>query len=115
MARALNSFGMQSRQIRSALGKTMADQAVALSMRPVEISEIESGLRLPSKDYVDRFSRWLNLDDSVKQCLKARIPTATIIQFPKASSASSSVRLFRRVSNLSPQQIREIKSKESLE
>ena len=107
MANALNRFGNYCREARAKHGLNMAAQAEALGQDVVDISAIESGRVIPSQKYVEELCNWLNVSVAEQIEFERRIPqNATIIAFPRKKDATSSVKLFRKVSKMTPAQIR---------
>jgi len=91
----------------------MGDQADALGYAVHQISSIEIGKTLPSEEYIEKLSNWLNLNEQTRKELKKRAQS-NVINFPIRNSTannSSSMRLFRRISKLDPNQIRDFRKK----
>jgi transcriptional regulator with XRE-family HTH domain len=113
MASALTRFGLLCRDLRGSQDRTMGDQAEALQCDVCYISAVETGRTPPSDEYVEKFGRWLNLEDSQYQTLKKR-SKATVIDMRhrfSTSNRSNSMRLFRKISKMDPSQIRNFRRK----
>jgi transcriptional regulator with XRE-family HTH domain len=111
MANALTKFGMLCREKRAANNKTMGDQADGMDIDVSMISAIETGGRNPEIEYAEKFGRWLNLNEAERKELRKRTE-AIILSFPSAkyiTKNSKSVRLFRKISKMAPNQIRAIR------
>ena len=107
MANALNRFGSFCRDARAKHGKTMAAQSDALGQDVTEISAIETGRVLPSEDYVRRFCDWLDVAPVQRAEFAKRVPhTTNVIVFPRNGNTSSTIRLFRKISKMTPTEIR---------
>jgi hypothetical protein len=97
--------------MRASSGKNMAEQAEAMSLQVAEISAIETGAVNPPASYIDGFSTWLNLSSEAKNELFRRVPRGdNVLHFSRKPTVTKSVRLFRKVSIMSPSQIRALKS-----
>jgi hypothetical protein len=112
MSSTLTRFGRRCREARSKSGKCMAEQADVFNCPVSAISDVETGKVIPTTEYVEKFSNWLRLCNQDKNELLIRIPrSANVIEFPiRAPDGSKSIRLFRKVSKMTPQQIRKIPS-----
>src|SRR5271156_934211 len=113
MASALTRFGMLCRALRSAHDRTMGEQAAALGCTVHNVSDIETGRTPPTSEYIDAFSRWLNLETPQSEALKKR-SKSNIVSLRNAGSTSgnsNSMRLFRKVSRMDSSQIRHFRIK----
>src|SRR6187200_257965 len=109
MTNALNRFGTFCREARAKQELTMAAQAEALGHDVVDISAIESGKVIPTGQYVQQFCEWLKIPSAKRAEFEKRVPqNATIIAFPRRKDGSSTVRMFRKVSKMSPAEIRKL-------
>src|SRR5580704_11318575 len=113
MASALTRFGMLCSALRISHGRTMGQQAAALGCAVHHVSDIETGRALPTGDYIDAFSRWLNLGGSQYEALKKRSKSNVLSLRTAGSSSnnSTSMRLFRKVSKMDSVQIRHFRTK----
>jgi transcriptional regulator with XRE-family HTH domain len=85
----------------------MGEQAEALGCSVSMISSIETGRTFPSGDYIDHLCIWLELDPNRSAELKRRIPRSeNVIAFPRKPDATRTVRMFRKLSKMTPAQIR---------
>jgi AraC-like DNA-binding protein len=108
MTNTLTRFGRYCRDARASQGKNMATQADSLGHKVSEISLYETGIMLPPDNYIDELAEWLGLDS---QELRKRAPRdSTVIAFPRKRHANRSVRLFRKISRMTPAQIRALGS-----
>jgi len=113
MTNALSRFGRYCRDARAARGKNMAAQAEALGHHIPEISLIETGGILPSAAYVSQFADWLKLNAEQQVDLRKSVPrNINVIAFPRKKEATKSVRLFRKISQMTPLQIRALNTDE---
>ena len=111
MNTVLSRFGARCRALRASKNLTMGDQAEFMSLSVHEISAIECGLRVPSEHYVEHFRQWMSLDDGEFTDLKRKI-RSNVIELTRAKSTGNrgrSIRLFRKISNMNPAQIRDFK------
>lgn len=95
----------------------MGDQAAALRCEVHHVSGVEIG-KIPATDeYIEKFCRWLGLDESHKSELKKRSKSSVIVLKDRISNSnqSSSMRLFRKVSKMKPSQIRRLRPKSQVE
>lgn len=113
MANALTKFGQRCRDFRSKHNKSIGDQADMLGCQPCEISAIEIGkLPIPA-DYPKKLVDWLGLSEQESRDLLRRIDT-NVIPFPSLKGGgdkTKSMRLFRKISKMGPNEIRDIKKK----
>jgi len=108
MTNALTRFGRYCRDARASQGKSMATQALSLGHNVSEISLYETGAMIPSDGYIQELAEWLGLDS---QELRKRVSRdSTVIAFPRKRQANRSVRLFRKISRMTPGQIRALAS-----
>ena len=113
MASALTRFGQICRDIRIKHGKSMGDQAEALTCEVHHISSIETGKVAPSPQYIEKLKNWLNLDHHEYLDLMKR-SQGNVIAFPArhaGGSNSRSMRLFRKISRMDPTHIRSFREK----
>ena len=91
----------------------MGDQARALQCRVDYISAIESGREIPSEDYIGKFRAWLGVSEAEHALLLKRGKSNVVALNPGFSTRnnSSSMRLFRKISTLDPNQIRAFRKK----
>jgi transcriptional regulator with XRE-family HTH domain len=108
MANTLTRFGQYCRALRTSHEMTMADQALAFDCPVSLISSIESGRENPPREYLDHFRKWLNLNDSQHSDLikRTRSNVVALRQLRSAANNTTSMRLFRKISKMSPEQIR---------
>jgi transcriptional regulator with XRE-family HTH domain len=115
MASALTRFGEYSRDLRRLRGKNMLDQAQAVGLLVHEISSIETGQVSPTDDYIRKLSDWLGLNERQIQELKKRIPQSNnvISLYDKRAvmEKTTTMRLFRKISKMKPQEIRRFRLK----
>jgi hypothetical protein len=113
MTNALTRFGQHCRHLRSSQDKTMGDQAEAFGCAIHFISSIETGKVPLPENYVERFRDWLNLSaDQYRDLVKRRhnnVINLQIVRFTRDNSKS--MRLFRKISKMSPGQIRNFRKK----
>jgi hypothetical protein len=89
----------------------MGDQANFMGLSVHEISAVECGIRTPSMQYVETFRQWINLDNDEFADLKRKIQS-NVIDLTRVKSTGNngrSIRLFRKISNMNPSQIREFR------
>jgi len=113
MASALTRFGLLCRELRSAQNRSMGDQAKEWGCHVHYVSSVETGKIAPSDEYIEKFSRWLNLNDAQCQSLKKRSKrnVVELRQRFSTSNQSNSMRLFRKISKMDPTQIRNFRTK----
>jgi hypothetical protein len=113
MACALTRFGLLCRELRNLKNRSMGDQAKALQCEVHYISAIETGKIVPPSEYVDKFGRWLKLNKTQYESLKKRSKPNIIDMRQRFSTSnqSNSMRLFRKVSKMGPNQIRDFRTK----
>ena len=110
MAHALTRFGRMCRDIRGQRGMTIAAQAAVLDQDVSTISSIETGKIVPSLVYIDSFAEWLKLNDQQYLELKKRVPAKeNVIEFPRRPGVTRSVKMFRKISRMTPTEIRGLK------
>jgi transcriptional regulator with XRE-family HTH domain len=111
MTTVLSRFGVRCRALRISRELTMGDQANFMNLSVHEISAIECGIRTPSEEYVESFQKWMNLDDGELADLKRTI-RSNVVELTRVKSTGNygrSIRLFRKISNMDPAQIRDFK------
>ena len=111
MSTVLSRFGVRCRALRTSKKLTMGDQANFMNLSVNEISAIECGLRTPSEKYVESFQKWMKLDDGDLADLKRTI-RSNVVELTRVKSTGNqgrSIRLFRKISNMNPAQIRDFK------
>ena len=107
MASALTRFGQHCRGLRSHRGMTLGDQAEALGCEPSEISSIEMG----SSASGQLFAATCRLAEpqQIQRDLLKKVET-NVVAFPRRTSTggdkTSSMRLFRKISRMRPNEIR---------
>jgi transcriptional regulator with XRE-family HTH domain len=112
MANALNKFGQRCRDFRSQHGKSIGEQADVFGCEPYEISSIETGKVPIPPSYLKIFVGWLGLSEQDARELGRRIDSNVIaFPHPKGGDNSRSMRLFRKISKMNPNEIRGIKGK----
>jgi transcriptional regulator with XRE-family HTH domain len=113
MACALTRFGLLCRELRNLQNRSMGDQAKALECDIYYISGIETGKIVPPNEYIEKFGRWLSLNNTQYESLRKRRKTNIIDlrQRFSTSNQSNSMRLFRKVSKMAPSQIRDFRTK----
>ena len=85
----------------------MAAQAEALGHDVTDISAFETGNRAPPPEYIQQLCSWLGVPGEQRAEFEKRVPrSASVIEFPRKRETSSSVRMFRKVSKMTPAQIR---------
>lgn len=108
MSTVLSRFGQRCRDLRIAKKLTMGDQAKFIGYSVSEISSIECGARTPPDDYLDKFRELVTLDDEEFRDLKRRI-RSNVIELNRVKTLGEngrSMRLFRKISQMNPEQIR---------
>jgi transcriptional regulator with XRE-family HTH domain len=108
MATVLSRFGQRCRDLRVAKSLTMGDQAQFIGCSVSEISLIECGSRTPSETYLDKFRNWTKLEDGEFSDLKRRI-RSNVVELNRIKTLGEngrSMRLFRKISKMNPDQIR---------
>ena len=108
MTTVLSRFGQRCRDLRLANNYTMGDQATHLGCSVSEISSIECGSRTPSDLYLEGFREWMKLEDDEFRDLKKKI-RSNIVELNRVKTSGekgSSMRLFRKISKMNPDQIR---------
>jgi hypothetical protein len=108
MASALTRFGQHCRELRSHRQMTLGDQADALGCQPCEISSIEMGHSPLPPHYARRLVDWLRLNEQEQRELLKRIES-NVVAFPRSTASgdkTSSMRLFRKISKMRPNEIR---------
>src|SRR5262245_56518228 len=113
MATALTRFGQYCRDLRIAKNKSMGDQAEAFRCDVHYISSVEVGKTKPHDGYVDKFRDWLHLNETQHADLLKRAKS-NVVEFRQrvsTSNNSQSMRLFRKVSQMDPNQIRKFREK----
>jgi transcriptional regulator with XRE-family HTH domain len=108
MTTVLSRFGQRCRELRSAKGVTMGDQAKHVGRSVSEISSIECGSRTPSEAYLQSFREWMKLDDDEFRDLKRKI-RSNVVELSRIKALGEkgrSMRLFRKISKMNPDQIR---------
>lgn len=111
MSTVLSRFGTRCRAMRASRNLTMGDQALFMSISVHEVSAIECGIRTPSEQYLESFRQWMNIDDDEFADLKKKI-RSNVIELTRIKSTGNngrSIRLFRKLSNMNPAQIRDFK------
>jgi transcriptional regulator with XRE-family HTH domain len=111
MSTVLSRFGKRCRTLRTSKNLTMGDQAKHMGRSVHEISAIECGIRTPSESYVESFRQWMSLDDDEFADLKRKI-RSNVVELTRVKSTGingRSVRLFRKISNMNPAEIRDFK------
>jgi hypothetical protein len=88
---------------------TLGDQADALGCEPSEISSIEMGRSPLPRHYAKRLIDWLHLNEQEQRELFKRIES-NVVAFPRPNlgggDKTSSMRLFRKISKMGPNEIR---------
>jgi transcriptional regulator with XRE-family HTH domain len=111
MTTVLSRFGRRCRDLRSAKNLTMGDQAKHMRCPVHEISSIECGQRTPSDDYLKSFRELVGLDEDEYRDLKKKI-RSNVIELNRVKALgnnSRSMRLFRKISQMNPDEIRDFK------
>jgi transcriptional regulator with XRE-family HTH domain len=111
MTTVLSRFGQRCRDLRLAKGLTMGDQAKQIGCSVNEISSIECGSRTPPDTYLENFRRWMKLDDEEFRDLKRKI-RSNVVELNRVKTLGEggrSMRLFRKISRMNPDQIRAFK------
>jgi transcriptional regulator with XRE-family HTH domain len=111
MSTVLSRFGKRCRALRASKNLTMGDQAKHMGSSVHEISAIECGIRTPPEAYVESFREWLNLDNDEFADLKRKIKS-NVVEMTRVKSTGNngrSIRLFRKISNMNPAEIRDFK------
>jgi transcriptional regulator with XRE-family HTH domain len=107
----LTKFGARCRELRSERRLRMIDQAQVLGCSTSFISAVELGEKKPPEAYAARFSEWLQLADEQAEALQALADSrSNVLHFrPKdPEQAAVARRLFRKISKMSPTEIRRI-------
>jgi transcriptional regulator with XRE-family HTH domain len=111
MASVLSRFGQHCRELRAKKNLTMGEQSHAFGCSVHEISEIECGLKTPSDSYLESFKQWLDLNPQEFTDLKRRV-RSNVVELNRVKSVGNngkSIRLFRKISNMAPSEIRSLK------
>jgi transcriptional regulator with XRE-family HTH domain len=113
MSGALTSFGNHCRALRTQKNLMMGDQAQALQCEVHHISAIETGRIAPTAEYVENLSGWLQLKGGELKILTKRMKSNVVSLQSRSSTKnnSTSMRLFRKISKLDPNQIRKFREK----
>lgn len=106
MDSALSEFGQKCRHYRLEKSRTIADQANALNISPVQICEIETGLQQPSIEYIKMFSRWSSLNFKEEASL---IKLKQITKNFTIDETSEGVKLYRSLTIKKPDEIRKLR------
>jgi hypothetical protein len=61
----------------------MGEQAIALGCPVHNVSDIETGKIPPSNEYIEAFTRWLNLEGSQAEALKTSLVISSYILAPR--------------------------------
>lgn len=104
----LTQFGLQCRETRQRFGKTVADQAVSLGLKPSDIAKIEMGEAPITSEYIESFGRWLNLGELSTSKFRVFARTDNVVPFRRNKSHQEARKLFRKVNQLSPSEIRKL-------
>lgn len=91
----------------------MIDQAKEFACAPSFISAVESGDKQPPEGYVEKFGNWLKLDIVTRKHLQILADARTnVIKFVPVDKerAALSRRLFRRINDMSPNEIKNLES-----
>jgi transcriptional regulator with XRE-family HTH domain len=113
MSSVLSRFGARCRAFRTSRHLTMGDQANFMGLSVHEVSAVECGLRTPTEQYVECFQKWTGLDSGELADLKKTI-RSNVVELARVKSAGNqgrSIRLFRKISNMNPDQIRDFKKR----
>jgi transcriptional regulator with XRE-family HTH domain len=111
MTTVLSRFGQRCRDLRSAKGLTMGEQAKHMRCPVHEISSIECGQRTPSDEYLSSFRELVGLDEDEFRDLKKKI-RSNVIELNRVKALGNncrSMRLFRKISQMNPDEIRSFK------
>jgi transcriptional regulator with XRE-family HTH domain len=111
MASVLSRFGQYCRELRTKKNLTMGEQAHAFGCSVHEISEIECGLKTPPDTFLESFKRWMDLTPQEFADLKRRV-RPNVVELHRTKSVGNngkSIRLFRKISNMAPSEIRSLK------
>jgi hypothetical protein len=117
MASTLTRFGQYCRELRENHDVSMGDQANAFACPVHVISSIETGKVAPSEPYVEQFRTWLGLTDAQYSDLIKRT-RSNVIELRRRRSYgnnTTSMRLFRKVSQMPPAKIRGLRKKIDVE
>lgn len=107
----LSQFGLKCREARVARGLSLADQASGMRLLASEISGVEeAGGTVPTEEYIARFGAWLELDalELSKFKVFAR-ERNNVVPFKPSKAHQESRRLFRKVNQFTPAQIRNLR------
>lgn len=104
----LTQFGLKCRETRQQFGKTVAEQATSLGMKPSDISKIEMGISPVTAEYIEKFGKWLKLGDLATSTFKVFARTNNVVPFRPNKAHQEARKLFRRVNQLSPSEIRKL-------
>ena len=91
----------------------MADQARALGMQPSTISSIETGAHPVTADYIERFSKWLELSADDRQALQHAAETmSNVIELRPKEDADGKIvmRFSQSIETLTTAQIKRLKT-----
>jgi hypothetical protein len=92
---------------------TMGDQADALRTEPHEISAIETGKAPLPPGYSQKLINWLQLSEQEQRELLRKIES-NVVAFPRNTTGgdrTSAMRLFRKISKMNPNEIRNFSKK----
>jgi hypothetical protein len=85
----------------------MGQQAADLGCAVHHVSDIETGRIPATEEYIEAFSRWLNLEESQRVSLRRRNKiNVTVLRNGSTGNQSNSMRLFRKISKMDSNQIR---------
>jgi hypothetical protein len=94
----------------------MCEQAQATGYEVTYISAVEAGGQRPTDEYVESFRNWLGLGEREVTELNKRI--SAVVTFPgvkHVTKNSASIRLFRKISKMQPDEIRKMAKRRASE
>jgi transcriptional regulator with XRE-family HTH domain len=107
-----NKFGEMCREFRASRGLYLADQAEGTRVSVSTISAIERGTRSIPDGYPEAVAKWLGLSpEQARMLTNSAAVSSNVIEFrPKNDGAAAlAFDLTRRLNELTPADIREIK------
>ncbi len=113
MGSSLTGFGIECRQIRTARGVRMIDQAKYFGCSPSFVSAIETGDKPVPEGYVEKFCDWMRMDSNTKKQLQILADSRTnVIRFTPISKEKAAIarRLFRKINKMTPDEIRKLEA-----
>ena len=101
---ALTPFGLKCRELRLKMDRRVIEHADALKLEPAEITDYETGQKIPSEEYVRQTAFWLRVQPVELESLLLRRPVeGRVIKFTdrERRSLRESNRLLQKAPSLS--------------